>query len=322
MTNEQIVSEIRNGYSVTDYMQLLYERNLPLIKKFIKPYAAYEPMEDLLQESYFGLYEAVQHYETSENVLFMSYAPFWIRQAVIRYIEKCGSTVRIPGNVRQKIAKYKKTVEKLAWVRGMVPTDSEVAAYMGISVKQVQDIKIYMQSVISLDTPLTGNEDMTIKDALQADLSVEDETIDKIYAEHSKNELWGIVERFTRIKENEVIKEYFINRKTMSQIARESGVSLVRIRQIKEKGLRRLRIGKAKRELLEKFDIAEAGLYRGGLNNYKEHNFTSIVEHLAEKRIEAEERYKRHLAEIEEMHRKRVDGVRYCVEPDNGKRGL
>jgi len=55
MTNEQIVSEIRNGYSVTDYMQLLYESNLPLIKKFIKPYTAYECEADLLQESYFGL---------------------------------------------------------------------------------------------------------------------------------------------------------------------------------------------------------------------------------------------------------------------------
>ena len=63
--------------------------------------------------------------------------------------------------------------------RGTVPADSEVAAYMGIPVKQVQDIKIYMQSVVSLDTPLTGNEDMTITDTLQADLSVEDETIDK-----------------------------------------------------------------------------------------------------------------------------------------------
>ena len=90
----------------------------------------------------------------------------------------------------------------------------------------------------------------------------------------------------------------------MSQIARESGVSLDRIRQIKEKGLRRLRIGKAKRELLEKFYIAEAGLYRGGLNNYQEHNFTSIVEHLAIKRLDAEGRYKQHLAEIEEMHQR------------------
>lgn len=66
-------------------------------------------------------------------------------------------------------------------------------------------------------------------------------------------------------------------------------------------------MGKAKRELLEKFDIAEAGLFRGGLTSCKEHSFTSIVEHLAEKRLEAEERYKRHLREIEEMHRKRLE---------------
>ncbi len=129
----------------------------------------------------------------------------------------------------------------------------------------------------------------------------------KIYSEHSKNELWGIVERYIAKRENQIIREYFINEKTMSQIARESGISLDRIRQIKEKGLRRLRMGKAKRELLEKFDIAEAGLFRGGLNNYKEHNFTSIVEHLEEKRLEAEERHRRHLAEIEEMHRNRLE---------------
>ena len=49
----------------------------------------------------------------------------------------------------------------------------------------------------------------------------------------------------------------------MAQVAREQGLSFDRIRQIKESGLRRLRIGKAKRELLEKFDIAEAGLFRG-----------------------------------------------------------
>ena len=246
MSNEKLVERIRNGYSVTDNMQLLYEKNLPLIKQCIKPYAAYEPMEDLLQESYFGLYEAVQHYETSENILFMTYASYWIRQAVIRYIEKCGSTVRIPGNARQKIAKYKKAVEKLARVQGGVPTDSEVAACMCISVKQVQDIKIYMQSVISLDTPLTGNEDMTITDTLQADLSVENETIDKIYAEHSKNELWGIVEHYTSDRENQIIREYFINGKSMPKIAKEQKLSLGRIRQIKEKGLRRLRMGKGK----------------------------------------------------------------------------
>ena len=86
-------------------------------------------------------------------------------------------------------------------------------------------------------------------------------------------------------------------------------MSFDRIRQIKESGLRKLRIDKAKRELLEKFDIAEAGLFRGGLNNYREHNFTSIVERTAMKEIEAEERYKQHLAEIEEHYKQHLKGI-------------
>ena len=322
MTNEQIVSEIRNGYSATDYMQSLYENNLPLIKKFIKPYTAYECEADLLQESYFGLWEAVQHYETSKNVRFMTYAEYWIKQSVQRYIENCGSTVRIPTHTRAKMSRIRKATSQLRQEQGREPAPTKIAALLGVSVEEVQEIQGYMQSVISLDTPIAEENSLTLADMLQADLSVENDTVDKIYSEHSKNELWGIVERFTSDRENDIIKEIFLHNKTMSAVAREQGVTIDRIRQIKEKGLRRLRIGKAKRELLEKFDIAEAGLFRGGLTSYKEHNFTSIVEHLAEKRLEAETRYKRHLAEIEEMHRKRVDGVRHCVEPDNRKRGL
>ena len=134
MTNEQIVEKIRNGYSVTDNMQWLYEKNMPLIKCILKPYTAYESIEDLLQEAYFGLWEAVQHYETSENVLFMTYAGYWIKQAVMRYIENCGSVVRIPTATRQKISRYKKTVERLLQEQSRVPTDKEIADCMMITV--------------------------------------------------------------------------------------------------------------------------------------------------------------------------------------------
>ncbi|RKI87137.1 sigma-70 family RNA polymerase sigma factor [Parablautia intestinalis] len=122
MTNEQIASEIRNGYSVTDYMQLLYESNLPLIKKFIKPFAAYEPMEDLLQEAYFGLWEAVQHYETFANVRFMTYAEYWIKQSVQRYLENCGSTVRIPTHTRAKMSRIRKAASQLRQEQGREST--------------------------------------------------------------------------------------------------------------------------------------------------------------------------------------------------------
>ena len=317
MSNEEIVSEIRAGRSVSENMQDLYERNLPLIKKTIKPFAAYEPIEDCLQEAYFGLWEAVQHYETSKNVRFMTYAEYWIKQSVQRYLEKCGSTVRIPTHTRAKMSRIRRATSQLRQEQGREPTATEIAALLGVSVEEVQEIQGYMKGVSSLDIPISEDNSLTLLDTLQADFSVENDTIDKIYNEHAENELWGIVAHYTATRENGIIKEIFLHNKSMAQVAREQGLSFDRIRQIKEKGLRRLRMGKARRELLEKFDIAEAGLYRGGLNNYKEHDFVSIVEHTAIKRIEAEERYKQHLAEIEEMHRKRLE--RNSEKPERKK---
>ena len=294
MTNEQIVSEIRNGFSTTNNMQLLYESNLPLIKKFIKPYTAYECEADLLQESYFGLLEAVKRYETDRNVQFMTFAQYWIKQSVQRYLENCGSTVRIPTHTRTKMSRIRKATSQLRQEQGREPVPTEIAALLGVSVEEVQEIQGYMQGVASLDTPISEDNSLTLADTLQADLSVENDTVDKIYSEYSKNELWGIVERHTATRENNIIKEIFLHNKTMAAVAREQGVTIDRIRQIKEKGLRRLRIGKAKRELLEKFDIVEAGAYRNSMNKFNEHGFTSTVEYIALRRAELQAEYEKH----------------------------
>ena len=122
-----------------------------------------------------------------------------------------------------------------------------------------------------------------------------------MYVEHSKSRLWGIVERYTTDRENSIIKRVFINNRTMAAIAREQGVTIDRIRQIKEKGLWRLRIGKAKRELLEKFDIAEAGAYRNSMNKFNEHGFTSTVEYIALRRAELQAEYEKHRRQVEIM---------------------
>ena len=301
LDNETLVERIRGGFSVSENMQSLYEGNLPLIKKFIKPYTAYEPMEDLLQESYFGLWEAVQHYETSANVRFMTYAEYWIRQSVQRYLEKCGSTVRIPSHTRQKIARYKKAVQELEQESGRAPTDNEIADKMRVPVGLLQELKIQMQGVASLDIPLADDNSLTLSDTIQADFSLEDETIDKMYAEHSKSQLWGIVEHFTSNRENNIIREIFINNRTMAAVAREQGITIDRIRQIKEKGLLRLRTGKAKRELLEKFDIVEAGAYRNSINKFNEHGFTSTVEYIALRRAELQAEYEKRKRQVEIM---------------------
>lgn len=149
-----------------------------------------------------------------------------------------------------------------------------------------------MQEIVSLDAPIKADEELSLADTVADDFSLEDDTVDKIFNEYQQNELWGIVERYTDNRQERVIKEYYREGKTLSQIARESGISLERVRQYRAAGLRRLRRNKALREIREKCEIVEASVYRSGFNRFKEHG-DSIVEYIALRRAELEERYKK-----------------------------
>lgn len=291
MSNEELVEQIRNGYHVTENMQVLYENNLPLIRKFIKQYTYYESEEDLLQEVYFGLWEAVQHYESSEKVLFMTYAWYWIRQNIQRYMESSGSVIRISSAYRQKIARYRKTVQEIERIQGRTPMDEEITEHCLLSLDEIQKIKIYMQKMVSLDAPLKADDELSLADTLSDDFSLENDAIDKIFNEYQKRELWKVVERYTDKQQEKVIRERYQKGKTLSQIARESGVSLGRVRQQQESGLRWLRESKVLREIREKFEIAEASVYRSGISGYKRSG-DSIVERIALRQIDLEEKYK------------------------------
>ncbi len=91
----------------------------------------------------------------------------------------------------------------------------------------------------------------------------------------------------------------------MAAVARAEGISIDRIRQIKEKGLRKLRTGRAKRELLEKFDIVEAGAYRNSMSKFNEHGFTSTVEYMAIRRAEIQAEHEERKKQIEAMFEQR-----------------
>ena len=245
-----------------------------------------------MQEAYFGLWEAVRHYESSENVLFMTYARYWIKQSIQRYMENSGSILRISSAYRQKIARYKKTVQEFEQTYGHTPTDEEIADYSLLPLSEIQKIKTYMQEIVSLDAPIKTDEELSFADTVADDFSLEEDTVDKIFKEYQQNELWGIVERYTDNQQEQVIRKYYKEGKTLSEIARESGISLERVRQHRAAGLRRLRMSKSLREIREKCEIVEASVYRSGFNGFKEHG-DSIVEHIALRRAELEERYKK-----------------------------
>ena len=106
MTNEQLVERIQSGDHVAENMLQLWEQNCNFIKMMASQYRGQEDPEDLQQEGYIGLCRAVDDYDLASGVPFINYAALWIRQGMVRYIENCGSVVRVPVHARKKLREY------------------------------------------------------------------------------------------------------------------------------------------------------------------------------------------------------------------------
>ena len=90
-TNEELVELVRNstGKDQENYLAMLYNQNYKIIHKICKNYSAFECIEDLEQEGFIGLQIAVDRYDPGKGALFLSYATFWIRQSIKRYLDEC-----------------------------------------------------------------------------------------------------------------------------------------------------------------------------------------------------------------------------------------
>ena len=293
LSNEELVEQIRSGRKVSENMETLYKNNLPLIRQFIRPYIYFEPEADLLQQAYIGLWTATTHYESGENVRFMTYAQFWIQQDIRRYLENCGSIIRIPPHNRQKVIRYKKLIRDYERDHGREPTDQEAAACLGVSEDEIQKIRIYSQNVASLDAPLknTDGEELSLADTIADRLNMEEDTVDRLHEEAMQTELWDIVSKYADQQQDKVIRAYFHDGKSLTEIAREYGVSMERIRQIKAAGLRRLRMGKALRKIQEKCEIVSADIYRTSFASFK-YKGSSSVESIVMRLEGLEDQYK------------------------------
>lgn len=275
------------------YIEELYFKNLGLMKRTIKPYLCFAEEDELLDECFIGLHEAVEHYEPGKGA-FSSYACYWYKQSTLRFLEESGFTVRIPVHFQQKIRRYKRSVEELSNVLGHIPTDWEVADYMGLELSEILDIKLHQCNMASLDAPVENGEDneICLSDTIADDYSLENDVIEEVYAEQAKTTLWGICERYMSGSEYGVVEDYYRNGKNAAEIAREKEIGYQKVRDLKESGLRKVRRDRAKRELLETLELVDSEKYRAGLQNFTEHQ-ESKVEYLALKNIKIEEMRKK-----------------------------
>ena len=285
MSNEELVKQIQQGINQTDNIEKLYQQNRGYIFKIAKRYAHVCDTEDLMQEAYFGLYEAVQRYEDTAGVLFMSYAGYWIKQAIKRYLENNGLTVRIPSHLYNKVMRYKKLISTFEMQLDRKPTDRELRACLEVGQQALEGIKkAYHEfyNMDSLDKVIPGMDDeLKLGEAISdPDIDIENSVIDGMMENRIQKELWPIVKDNTTDKENEIIICRYKKDMTLAKTGEEFGLTREGIRKIEAKALRKLRHPSVRRKLEERFEVNYAKAYRGSVSSFK-NTGTSITEYIA-----------------------------------------
>lgn len=234
MTNEELVSLIKRGKNPIDNMGQLYTQNKGMIYAAVKRYryacqADYNStpiieMDELMHEAYFGLLKAVESFDESQGVLFMSYAPYWIRKAVKRYLDTSGQVIQVSMHKQEQVFKYNQVTSHYLKNFNRQPLIKEYAMWMQISEKAVEQLQQFMfQSKIkSLDSPLPGNnnEEITMDDTVASDTDMENEITERLSGQQLGTDLWQIVNRELKDeKATQILKMKYVDNMTSKDIA-------------------------------------------------------------------------------------------------------
>lgn len=274
MTNEQLVVHIRVGENEAENMLALWQQNKGFIYKMAMKYLGYAEIEDLNQEGYIGLCEAVQHYDPEQGVSFIHYAAFWIQQTMQRYIYNCCSVVRLPEYARNEVQQYKKIANEYRKWYGKEPTDKEMGAFLGVGREKLNTIKknVVASKIRSLSEPIGGeDEELSLGDTVASEHDLEEDVIKKLDAAAMKEALWKTIDELPRKNMAEVLRYRYQDKMTLKEVGESLGVATERVRQIECDAMRKLRIPsrcESFRGYYEQY-IAPATIHHVGLNEFE-----------------------------------------------------
>lgn len=221
----------------------LVEGNLRFVVSVAKQYQNKGiPLEDLISEGNAGLIKAAHRFDHTKGFKFISYAVWWIRQGIMSALTDTAMSIRVPGNQLQLMRNIGYATVEFMQKENRLPTPQEVAELIDEPVHKVEFIMSNNFKATSGDAPIAHDATTTLFDVTSSPLEYGPEK--KVYKDSLTTDVEQILNKLPS-REAYVIRNYFgigLERsKTRLEIAEDLDMSLERIRQIKEKALRRIR---------------------------------------------------------------------------------
>jgi RNA polymerase primary sigma factor len=221
----------------------LIEKNLRLVVSAAKRYRGMGlPFEDLVQEGNLGLIKAVERFDPEMGNRFLTYAIWWIRQAIGQAITDKGRIVRLPAHAGEKARKAARTRSELSTELGREPTDEEVAARLGWSAREANAFIELLPDATSLNRPV-GSED----GAPELGELIEDERapegLEVVIRGMENDQLRESIEGMPHRERRVLVRRYGLDDRepaTLAELSKELGISRERVRQLQRNAERRL----------------------------------------------------------------------------------
>ncbi len=237
----ELAQKIKDGDQVA--LEKLVKANLRFVVSVSKQYQNQGlTLPDLINEGNLGLIKAAQRFDETRGFKFISYAVWWIRQSILQAIAEQARIVRLPLNQVGSLNRINKTFSKLEQEFEREPSPEEIAESLEIEKDKVTEAQKISGRHVSMDAPFKDGEDGTLLDVLsngnspKADISLMNESLQK----EIKRSLSTLTDR-----EQDVIILFFgigiPHPLSLEEIGEKFGLTRERVRQIKEKGIRRLR---------------------------------------------------------------------------------